>query len=104
MERGGIQPHHTGEQVREESLSVAQEGALALDATELLEERERDDLRVREPLERLVASSVWVEQRVGVSSMRQKRTVRASSARASRGVRLARAIFCSLARGDYDVV
>src|SRR5215212_8361158 len=34
--------------------------------------------------------------------MRQKRTIRASSVSAKRGVWLGWAIFCSFARGDYD--
>jgi len=66
MKRGRIKPHHPREQVRKEPLGVAQEGALALHAAQLLEERERDDLRVREPLERLVTLPVRVEMGVGV--------------------------------------
>ena len=55
------------EEVREEPGGVAQEGVLALDAARLLEEREGQDLRVREALEALVASrAVWVEEAVGV--------------------------------------
>src|ERR671921_2992249 len=50
MERGRVQPYHPGEQVGEEPLGVAQEGAFALHASELLEEGEGDDLRVGEPL------------------------------------------------------
>jgi hypothetical protein len=50
--------------VGEETLGVAQEGALALDAPELLEEGEREDLRVRETLERLLAPRAWIEERV----------------------------------------
>ena len=61
-----MKPNHTGEQVGEEPLGIAQERALALHATELLQERERDDLRVREPLEGLVAPEVGVEGSVGV--------------------------------------
>jgi hypothetical protein len=53
--------------VGEEPLGVAQEGALALHAPQLLEEGERDDLRVREPLYGFVASSAaGVEMGVGV--------------------------------------
>lgn len=36
-----MEPDHPGEQVREEPLGVAQKGALALHAPELLQERER---------------------------------------------------------------
>jgi hypothetical protein len=66
MQRGRVKPHHPGEQVREESLGIAQERALALNTSELLQERERDDLRVREPFERLIASNMRVEELVGV--------------------------------------
>jgi hypothetical protein len=57
---------HAGEQVREESLGVAQEGTLALDAAQLLEERERQDLGVRKPLEPFVAPGAGVEVRIGI--------------------------------------
>src|SRR5215210_2617934 len=66
MERGRVQPRHSGEQVREEPLGVAQEGALRLYASQLLEECQGDHLRVRESLYRLVVSSTGVEQRVSV--------------------------------------
>jgi hypothetical protein len=66
MKGGGMKPHHTGEQVREEPLGVAQEGAFALHATELLEECEGDDFRVGEPLYGFVASSTGVEMDVSV--------------------------------------
>jgi hypothetical protein len=56
MERGGIEPHHPGQQVREEPLDVPQERAFALDAPQLLEERQGDDLRIGEPLYGFVAS------------------------------------------------
>jgi hypothetical protein len=61
-----MKPHHPGEQVREEPLGVAQERALALHPSKLLEERERDDFRIRQPLEGLVMSGVGVEESVGV--------------------------------------
>ncbi len=67
MERGRVQPHHPGEQVREEPLCVPQEGAFALYTPQLLEERKRDDFRVRKALYGLVASStVGVEQCISV--------------------------------------
>src|SRR5215213_10403557 len=66
MERRGMQPHHTGEQIREEPLGISQERALALGASRLLEERKRDDLRVRESLEGFVASGARVEMGVSV--------------------------------------
>ena len=66
VERGRSQLADTGEKVREEPLSVAQEGALALHAPQLLEQREGDDLRVREPLYGLVAVAFGVEEAVGV--------------------------------------
>jgi hypothetical protein len=59
-------PHHPGEQMREEPLGVTQERALALHATQLLQERKRDELRVREPLEGLGASKMGVEESVGI--------------------------------------
>ena len=52
--------------MRDEPLGLAQEGALALHPTKLLQERQGDDLRVRELLEGLVASSTGVEQQVSV--------------------------------------
>jgi hypothetical protein len=58
--------YHARKQVREEPLSVAQEGALALHPSQLLEERKRDHLRVRESLYCLVVLSTGVEQRVSV--------------------------------------
>jgi hypothetical protein len=58
--------HYIGDHVREEPVSGSQERALALYSTQLLQERKRDHLRVREPFERLVASKMWVEKSVGV--------------------------------------
>ncbi len=49
-----MEPRHPREEAGEKALGVAQERAFALDAPKLLEEREREDLGVREPLERLV--------------------------------------------------
>jgi hypothetical protein len=62
-----MQIHHAREQVREEPRCVPEEGALALDAAQLLEEGERDDLGIGEPLERGVASAaLWVEEEESV--------------------------------------
>jgi len=66
VQRGGREADHAGEKVREEPLGVAQEGALALRAPQLLNKREGDDLRVREPLERPVAVAPRVEDAVSV--------------------------------------
>src|SRR3712207_8974744 len=67
MQRGRVQPHHPGEQVRKEPLCVPQEGAFALHSPQLLEKCQSDDLRVRKPLYGFVASSATrVEQRVSV--------------------------------------
>ena len=66
VQRGRMKTHYAREQVREESLGVAQEGALALHAPKLLQESEGYDLRIREPLEGLVAPPFRVEQRVGI--------------------------------------
>jgi hypothetical protein len=53
-----VKPHHPQKkQMRIESDSVPQEGALQLHAPKLLKERKREDLRVREPPEGPVASS-----------------------------------------------
>lgn len=65
-EDGHSPPHHAGEQVREEPLGLAQEGLLALHAPKLLEECDRNDLRVREALERGVALAARVEETVGL--------------------------------------
>jgi hypothetical protein len=67
MKRGRVKPHHPRKQVREEPLGIAQEGALRLHTSQLLKECQDDDLGVREPLERFVASrAVGIEQHVGV--------------------------------------
>src|SRR5829696_2344224 len=66
MERGRVQPHHPGKQVREEPLSVAQERAFALHAPQSLEECEGDDFRVGEPLYGLVVFSAGVEMDISV--------------------------------------
>src|SRR5215212_6729094 len=60
---GALRP---GEQVRQKPLGVAQKGALGLHAPQLLQEGQGDDLRVREPLEPLVAPPIGVEPRVGI--------------------------------------
>jgi hypothetical protein len=62
-----MEAHDPREQMREEPGDFAQESALALDAPQLLEEGEEGyDLRVRELLEGLVASSSRVEPVVGI--------------------------------------
>ena len=61
-----METDHSREQVREEALCIAQEGALGLHAPELLQEGEDYDLRIREPLYGLVASCVRVDPGVGV--------------------------------------
>src|SRR5215207_9709724 len=66
MQRGRMQPHHSGEQVRKESLDVAQERAFALHTAQVLQERQGKHLRVGELLERMVAKPAWVEEGVGV--------------------------------------
>jgi hypothetical protein len=55
VQRGGPKPDQAREQASEEFFGVAQEGAARLDAPKLLEEREGEDLRIREALEGLVA-------------------------------------------------
>jgi len=53
--------------MREQSLCVPQEGAFALHAPQLLEERKRDEFRVAEPLYGFVApSAAGVEMSVSV--------------------------------------
>src|SRR5215210_454269 len=66
MQRGGVHPRDAREEVDKETLEVAQEGAFALGAPQLLEECQGDDLRVRELLERGVALPPRVEEGVGV--------------------------------------
>ena len=85
----------------EEPLGVAQERAFAFHASQLLEEGEGDDFRVREALEGFVAAGTGVEMSVSVVD-EAKSTVRASSVWRRRGVWLGWAIFRSLVRGDYD--
>ena len=66
VKRGRVEPHHSREQIREEPPGVTQEEALAFHTPKLLEERERDDLRVRKPLEGLVVPAFWIKQGVSV--------------------------------------
>ena len=61
-----VNAHESQEQVPEEPLGVAQERALALDASQLPDQSQRDVFRVRDPLERLLASRAGVEVRVCV--------------------------------------
>ena len=61
-----MEPYHAREEVREEPLGVAQERPLALHAPQLLQEGERQHLRVREPLERSVHVPPRVDAGVGV--------------------------------------
>ena len=61
-----MQPHHPGEQVGKEPLSVAQQRAFAFHAWQLLEEGEGDDFGVREALYGLVAAGAGVEMGVSV--------------------------------------
>jgi hypothetical protein len=61
-----VDSHHPREHLREEPLGIAQKLVLALYASKLLEQGEGEDLRVPEPLYGLVASSMGVEQGVGV--------------------------------------
>jgi hypothetical protein len=73
VEGGRVKTHDPGEQVREESLGVPEERALALDAPELLEEeRQGQDLRVRESLYGFVALGLRVEMGVGVVGEAEK--------------------------------
>jgi hypothetical protein len=66
VQGGGMKADDPGEQVREEAGDFAQEGALGLHPSQLLKEREGEDLRVRELLEGGVASSSRVEPVVDV--------------------------------------
>jgi hypothetical protein len=61
-----VEPRYPRKQVREEPLGIPQKRAFALHVPKLLEEDEGDDLRIRKPLYGLVASSIRVEQRVGM--------------------------------------
>src|SRR4051794_12172161 len=66
MQRGRDEADRPGNQVRKEPAHVPQEGALGLYAPKLLEDREGQDLRVREPLEGGVSPPVGVEPIVSV--------------------------------------
>jgi hypothetical protein len=55
VEGRGVKTYDPGEQVREETLGVPEERALALHAAQLLEERQGQDLGVRESLYGFVA-------------------------------------------------
>ena len=74
--------------MREEPLGLAQEGLLALHAAQLLEEGQRQDLRVREALDgdRGVALAARVEDPVGVADEAEEDGVKASSVRWRREV------------------
>ena len=52
--------------MREELLGIPQKRVLRLHVPKLLLHGERQDLRVREPLQRLVASGAGVEEAVGL--------------------------------------
>jgi len=58
--------HDPRKEVREEASGLAQEGALALHAAKLLQEGERNDLRVGELLEGLVMLRFGIEDMVSV--------------------------------------
>ncbi len=61
-----MKTHGSGEQVREEPGDLAQEGALGLHASKLLEEGEGHDLGIREFFEGFVVSSFGVEPVVSI--------------------------------------
>jgi hypothetical protein len=62
-----VQSHYAREQVREEPRCVPEEGSLALQATQLLEESQRQHLRVREALERAIGiRAAGVEEVIGI--------------------------------------
>jgi hypothetical protein len=72
VEGGRVKTHNPGEQVREEPLGIPEERALALNAAQLLEERQGQDLGVREPLYGLLALGLRVERGVGVVGEAEK--------------------------------
>ena len=72
VERGRMKADHPREQVGEEASGVAQEGAFGFTPRKLLEEREGEDLRVREPLEGIVAAGARVEMGVGVVDLAEQ--------------------------------
>jgi hypothetical protein len=74
-----VDSYHPRKHLREEPLGIAQKRALTLYASKLLEQGEGEDFRVREPLYGLVASSMGVEQGVGVVYEAEESTLRASS-------------------------
>src|SRR5215217_6801020 len=66
VQGGRGEAYHPRKEVREEPRSVAQEGPLAFQTPELLEQGEGYDLRIRKLLEALVALSVGVDVLVDV--------------------------------------
>jgi hypothetical protein len=72
MKRGRNEADHAGKEVGEETGDFAQEGAARLHTTKLLEQREGDDLRVREPLEGFVELAVGIEVAVGVVDLAEQ--------------------------------
>jgi hypothetical protein len=67
-----MEAEHPREEVGEEAGGLAQEGAFGLYPSELLEEREGEDLRVGELLEGPVAVPVGVEDPVGVVDLAEQ--------------------------------
>ena len=67
-----MKAHDPREQVVEEPGSLAQEGAFGFYPSELLKEREGDDLRVRELLKGGIVPSSWVEMSVGVVDLAEQ--------------------------------
>ena len=62
-----MQSHYAGEQVTEESRRVPEERSLALQAAQLLEESQRQHLRVREAFERAIGiRAAGVEEAIGI--------------------------------------
>jgi hypothetical protein len=93
VERGRPIAHDPSEQVPEEPGTLAQEGAFGLYASELVEEREGEDLRIGELLEGGVARcSPWVEMGVGVVDLAEQDAISASSRRADPAVCSGKAI------------
>jgi hypothetical protein len=72
VERGRGEAKHPREEVGEEAGGFAQEGAAGLDTPKLLEQREGDDLRVRESLEGFVETAIRIEVPVGVVDLAEQ--------------------------------
>ena len=101
VERGGMEADHPREEVAEEAGGLAQEGTFGSPPSKLPEERQGEDLRVREPLEGGVAAlPLRVERGVGVVDLAKQGDESFFQGCVYSGVCCAWVIRCSFG-GDY---